>query len=143
MISDIIQALKDQLGTSLPEYTEVPFFFNPDKNLKGALEKGYWVRALGGQQTVGSVRDLTITRDFGLTLTREYHGNLINDTVIFDRVVETLEDAELFYRAIAQTNLNGNVLNVHSLRSEDPLIDNDNKNIQIPIIFSLQYRERV
>ena len=143
MIDQIVQALKAQLAISLPDYKEVPFFFNPEKNVLGALDKGYFIRVLAGIESPGTLKALTITRDFGITLTREYYGNQLNDTVIFDSVNEALQEAVELYKDIFQTNLNGNVLNVHSLRSNDPIIDNDNKNIQIPIIFSVQYREEI
>ena len=141
MIDKIVQALKAQIAVSLPDYKEVPFFFDPSDNGLGTLDKGYFIRVLGGIESPGTLKALTITRDIGITLTREYYGNQIDDTVIFALVNEVLQEAVDLYKDIFQTNLDGNVLNVHSLRSNDPVIDDVNKNIQIPIIFSVQHRE--
>ena len=144
MVSDIIGGIENQIGISLPEYREVPFILDTKKNPLGAMERGYIVTALGGNQSEGEIKSLTITRQFQVVLTREYYGNQINDTVIFDLMTETLEDAENLYGDMALTNLGvAGVLNIHSLEAGDPDLRQDDKHILIPIIFSVQYRKRI
>ena len=144
MINSIIEGIKAQIGISLPDYKEIPFVLDPSKNQRGALNKGYVVRPLAGNENEGALKHLTITREFTVLLTREYIGHPTNDSGIVDLMIETLQDAENLYKDIVQTNLGGNgVLVVHSLRSEDPQPDIINKNIQVPILFSVQYIQRI
>ena len=143
LMRDITTSLKAEVLSVLgSSYKELDYVEDVAKNSFRTSNDRYGVRALGGLQEPGVTKNVTITQQYEIVLTKGYTESNLNDSPAVTKSYDNRENLLDIYKQIVNNRggLPGTILNITDLIISEPeFLVNDKVAIQRATI-SVTYR---
>ena len=143
LMRDITNALKSEVSTVLgADYRELAYLEDVAKNSFRSSNDRYGVRALGGLQIPGVTKNVTLTQQFEIVLTKGYTESNIDDEPQVTKSYDNRENLLDIYKELVNNRggLPGTILNIFDLAISEPEFLEDDKVAIQRATFNVTYR---
>lgn len=143
LAEDIVDAMKSEILAELGNsYKELAYVENIEKNSFRTGNDRYGVRALVANQVPGVTRNVTLTQQFEIILTKGYVESSIDDTAQVGKSYDNRENLLDIYKRLVnnRVGLPGTVLNVFDLVMGEPEYLVDDKVVIQRATMNITYR---
>lgn len=123
LMNDITTAMKSEIAAELgASYKELAYVENVQKNNFRTGNDRYGVRALQGAQVPGVTKNITITQEYEVVLTKGYIESSVDDTLQVSKSYDNRENLLDIYKRLVnnRAGLPSVVLNVFDLIIGEP-----------------------